>query len=226
MKYIIHINTALEQALVGISHGDVILSERRNSIQMEHASFVQPAIKEMMDERSLKWQDIQAVSVINGPGSYTGLRVGLAAAKGICYVWNLPIIPISTLEWLASPFQNSIHDYLIPMIDARRMEVFTAVYSGNLEILEKPNALVLDDESYSNFIQGDKNILFTGNGANKLPNSIASRKNVTSIESTAGIHEQNLLCMKTFKQFEYSEIAYLEPFYLKAFHSTSQKIKK
>lgn len=226
MDYILHINTALEKAMVGISTSDQILAERHNPIQMEHASFVQPAIKEMMDELSLKWNQLKAVSVINGPGSYTGLRVGLAAAKGICYAWNLPIIPVSTLEWLASPFKNSSYDIMIPMIDARRMEVFSAVYSGKLEVMDAAKAIILNEQSYSNYVNTDANILFTGNGAHKITDSIRNQKNVFLLDSPAGINEQNILCQHMMKTYEHSEIAYLEPFYVKGFHSTLQNSNK
>lgn len=223
MNYIIHINTALENAFVGISHEDVILAERRNPIQMEHASFVQPAIKEMMDECSIPWQEVKAVSVIIGPGSYTGLRVGLAAAKGICYAWNIPIIPISTLEWLALPFENGPYDILIPMIDARRMEVFTAIYSAKLEMIKEPYALILDDQSYSEFMHDQRKILFTGNGSVKLPKSINALQSVSVAVSSAGIKEQNILCRRLMNTKIYSDIAYLEPEYVKPFYSTAMK---
>ncbi|MFZ9661268.1 MAG: tRNA (adenosine(37)-N6)-threonylcarbamoyltransferase complex dimerization subunit type 1 TsaB [Chitinophagaceae bacterium] len=223
MKYILHINTALENAFVGITHEDVVLAERRNPVQMEHASFVQPAIKEMMDEFSIPWKDVKAVSVIIGPGSYTGLRVGLAAAKGICYAWNLPIIPISTLEWLAAPFENGPYDLIVPMIDARRMEVFTAIYSSKLEILKEPHALILDDQSYSEFILDQRKILFTGNGAVKLHTTISALQSISIAISHAGIKEQNILSRRKMNSKIYSDIAYLEPEYVKAFYSTAIK---
>lgn len=223
MKYILHINTALEKAMVGITIADQVLAERHNPLQMEHASFVQPAIKEIMNECSINWEEIKAVSVVNGPGSYTGLRVGLSAAKGICYAWNLPIIPVSTLEWLASPFQNGSYDVLIPMIDARRMEVFSAVYSGKLEELEAARAMILNEHSFENYFNEHTNILLTGNGARKIADFISARKNVFLIDSSAGITEQNILCLQMLDANKHSEIAYLEPFYLKPFHSTLQK---
>jgi tRNA threonylcarbamoyladenosine biosynthesis protein TsaB len=108
MSYLLHINTALEKAHIGLSDGEKVIAARESAVQKEHGSFLQPAIKEICDESGISLNKIAAVSVVNGPGSYTGLRVGLAAAKGICFALDKPLICLSTLEWLAHPF--SIYD--------------------------------------------------------------------------------------------------------------------
>ncbi|TAF78182.1 MAG: tRNA (adenosine(37)-N6)-threonylcarbamoyltransferase complex dimerization subunit type 1 TsaB, partial [Sphingobacteriales bacterium] len=149
---ILLINTALEEASVGIAVDGKLVDQELNSIQKEHASFLHPAIQSICKNNGITLKEIKAVSVINGPGSYTGLRVGLSAAKGICYANQLPLICINTLEWIAFGNKDQATDLIIPMIDARRMEVFTAVYSKQMGVVAPPTNLILEEESYADYL--------------------------------------------------------------------------
>jgi tRNA threonylcarbamoyladenosine biosynthesis protein TsaB len=219
MSYLLHINTALEKAHVGLSKNDVIIAERENSVQKEHGSFLQPAIKEICDETGISMADIAAVSVVNGPGSYTGLRVGLSAAKGICFALNKPLICLSTLEWLAHPFNSYMTNIICPLIDARRMEVFTAMYEpASLNIVTPPHALVIDENCFSE-LETHK-ILFTGNGRNKLPAKILAHPNSIFPTKEADLSNQVKMAYLLYSEKIFSELAYTEPFYLKPFYTT------
>jgi tRNA threonylcarbamoyladenosine biosynthesis protein TsaB len=201
----LHINTALDKAYIAVSLDGQILGYMENLQQKEHASFLQPAIKDLL---------------LNGPGSYTGLRVGLAAAKGICYACQIPLICISTLEWLAVPHLNKGFDCIIPMIDARRMEVFTAAFNNSLQPLLSPCALILDDYSFSDILP-EKKTMFTGSGAFKVSQHIRDQYDCECTPVCSGAEEQAILAKMMFEQRLFADLIYAEPYYLKAFFTTA-----
>src|SRR5665647_1745116 len=147
MALILNIDTATESAIISISEKDKIIDSVTNSNQKDHASFLQPAIKNLLQKADLSINKLNAIAVTAGPGSYTGLRVGMASAKGLCYALKIPLITINTLEVMALSSLKQIHDpsaLYCPMIDARRMEVFTAVYDHHLTEIIKPCSMILD----------------------------------------------------------------------------------
>ena len=221
MSMLLHINTALGKAITGISKDNAIIAVRENAIQKDHAAFLQPAIKEMVLDTGIALKDIDGVTVINGPGSYTGLRVGLSAAKGICFSLQKPLITLSTLEWMAFPFKDNSYNAICPLIDARRMEVFTAMYDRNLKCISPPQALILDETSFHTWLEKGT-VLFTGNAASKLPKSVASHSNAMTSETESALCEQVALGTKAFENKAFSDLAYSEPFYLKAFFSANK----
>lgn len=222
MSYLLHINTALEKAHIGLSKEDVIITERENSVQKDHGSFLQPAIKEICDESGISLKDVAAVSVVNGPGSYTGLRVGLSAAKGICFALNKPLICLSTLEWLAHPFYSYMTNIICPLIDARRMEVFTAMYEpASLNPVMPPQAMVIDESSFPQL--ETQKIVFTGNGRNKLPARILAHLNSIFPTKEADLSNQVKMAYLEYSEGKFSDLAYTEPFYLKPFYTTIKK---
>ena len=221
---ILHINTALNEAYVGLSVGNQLVDKLDNNSPMDHASFLQPAIKEICKKNGYPLSSIHAVSVINGPGSYTGLRVGLSAAKGICYAMNIPLICINTLEWLACSTEIKNPDLVCSMIDARRMEVYTAVYNDQLKSLLEPTALILDENSFQDLLSNHQ-ISFVGNGSTKWK-SISSHPHAIFPESSSSIENQIKLTLKHWSHEAFSDIAYTEPFYVKDFFSPSLYAKK
>ncbi len=224
MSYLLHINTALEKAHIGLSKDDVIIAERENSVQKEHGSFLQPAIKEICIETGIGLKDIGAVSVVNGPGSYTGLRVGLSAAKGICFALDKPLICLSTLEWLAHPFYRYMTNIICPLIDARRMEVFTAMYeAASLNMVMPPQAMVIEENSFPEL--ETQKIVFTGNGRNKLPVKISGHPNSIFPTKEADLSDQVNMAYLLYAEKKFSDIAYTEPFYLKPFYTTLRPLK-
>ena len=201
---------------------------RINSNPMAHASFVQPAVSDLLSETGVDHAQIQAVVVANGPGSYTGLRVGLASAKGLCYAWEVPLITLSSLAIMAAairqPFFNQSETnlegvLLAPMIDARRMEVFFAVYNNdNLQVISEPNSAVVDQHFLADLLKKNT-IYFTGDGALKWKAICKSPHAVfIDLPNTEFVFAQE--AFQAAKLQRYADIAYAEPFYTKAFYST------
>ena len=229
MPLILHIDTALGNASVGISEDKNILAKRGNEDQKNHAAFVQPAIAEMVSKLGISLAKIDAVSVSIGPGSYTGLRVGLASAKGICHALNKPLITVNTLEIMAlaavefvkNSGQNELDAFFCPMIDARRMEVFTAVYTSSLQIILPPTAMVLEEDGFSE-IRSKNPVFFSGDGSNKLKD-IIKNENALFLQLSHSIAHLAMLAIKKFYANEFADLAYCEPFYAKPFYSPPSK---
>ncbi len=220
---ILNIDTSLEVAKVALSGSGIIVQEAENRNKKDHGAFLQPAIQSILQQASVKIAELDAVAVVSGPGSYTGLRVGMATAKGICYTIQKPLITITTLHLLA--YQAILENrpmaeegYLFcPMIDARRMEVFTALYDKDLNLVEKESAQVLDQNSLS-VKMINKKILFFGNGAKKWQ-EICFNKNAffSGLESNVFF-----MCRLSFKKYQdkiFENLAYSEPFYVKEFYN-------
>ena len=214
---ILQINTALQEASVSVSADGVLLGERINPAQQEHAGFLQPAIAELFDSLKTTLKDLDAVSVVNGPGSYTGLRVGLSAAKGICYALNLPLILVNTLEWMAKCTHNQGIELVCPMIDARRMEVFTALYDQSLNPVMDPQAMILDPSSFSEILS-QKSIAFIGDGAKKWQ-AICENPLAKFPEANLNASDLSMLSIQAYKEEKFADLAYSEPFYTKDFHN-------
>ena len=223
MSLILNIDTATETAHVSIAKDGTVLASFQNELQKDHGSFLQPAIQRLGRDLAIPLKDIDAIAVTGGPGSYTGLRVGLASAKGLCYVLGKPLIMLSTLELLAASALSGATNtsiLLCPMIDARRMEVFTAVYDEQLAEIISPCAMKLDDHSFEGQLINNK-ILFFGSGATKWK-TICNHHNA-SFESIA--FKPQAMSTMSFTQFSLSKFydtAYCEPFYLKE-HQTVTK---
>lgn len=227
MPSILHIDTATGFASVAIGNAQQIITFRQSSDQMNHARFIHEAIKAVVEESCITLNDIDAVSVSNGPGSYTGLRVGLSTAKGLCYALDKPLILISTLEIMANamivefkprPEQNLLPFLYCPMIDARRMEVFTALYSQNLNELIPATPWVLDENGFSQYLESNY-VVFSGSGTSKLE-SIIDNKNAIFYTLTNTITAQNTLAHHYFLLKRFADKAYSEPYYCKEFYDT------
>ena len=196
-----------------------------NADQKDHAATVTLFIRELMQRHHILPEALDAVAVSAGPGSYTGLRVGVATAKGLCYTWNKPLIGISTLQMMANGMLRQLNEadiYLVPMIDARRMEVFTAVYNTKLAPVLAPQALVLDASSYQDFI-ASKDVYFFGDGAAKWQQSAASHPHARFPEYRISATHMVPLAEKAFTDKDFKDLAYFSPDYLKAFFSPGKK---
>ena len=219
--HILQINTAFSEASVAISRNGELLHELNNSNQYDHASFLQPAILEICKICGIELEALHALSVVNGPGSYTGLRVGLASAKGICYALKIPLICINTLYWMAKGNINNDVDYICPMIDARRNEVFTALYDKSGNAILEPTAMILETNSFAEYLN-KKKIAFIGDGSVKC-SLIIQHNNALFPENVHSSSHLSKISYETFQKKEFQDLAYTEPFYIKAFHSTQVK---
>jgi tRNA threonylcarbamoyladenosine biosynthesis protein TsaB len=224
MGLILNIDTASEHAHVSLAKDGLILHSLSNESQKEHAAFLQTGIQQLIKSVNINLKDVDAVAVTAGPGSYTGLRVGMASAKGLCYALKKPLITIGTLEVLAASalqlFSTDNEDLLYcPMMDARRMEVFTAVYKHDLTIQLQPCAMILDEFSFEKELLKNK-IMFFGSGSDKwkliCPDSYRDEnaifKTVSTLPKSLSKSTNTL-----FSEKKFTELAYSEPLYLKEF---------
>jgi len=227
MALILNIDTALDTATISLAENGKVLVSAENEKQKDHAAWLQPAIKDLLAQSGHNIPDLQAIGVSVGPGSYTGLRIGLSSAKGMCYALNIPLIAETSLKILALSAANYLEeqeagsDYgnllLCPMIDARRMEVFTAIYSANLQEVQEPQALILNANSFQDILERQK-MLFLGNGSLKFQpicqNAHAIFRKIPS--------KPIALAWLTYRNFignNFADLAYMEPLYLKEFFS-------
>lgn len=221
MSLILNIDTSLQTASVSLSLNGTIIHLAANSVQKDHAAFLHPAIKNLLAEQQILIKELNAVCCTAGPGSYTGLRVGLAAAKGLSFALHIPLITISTLAAMAqaaiiaNPEKQDY--YFCPMIDARRMEVFTGLYDVNLNMIKEPHARVLDKNSFETELK-HKKIIFFGNGAEKWKEMAQNEHAFFS--DLSEIHEAiNMLSYKKFKVKEFTPVSTAVPLYTKEFYN-------
>ncbi|MBN8687170.1 MAG: tRNA (adenosine(37)-N6)-threonylcarbamoyltransferase complex dimerization subunit type 1 TsaB [Chitinophagales bacterium] len=221
MAHILNIDTSRETASICLSRDITLLEQRINDNQYDHASWIHTAIADLLQSAGITLQELSAVAVTIGPGSYTGLRVGLATAKGLCYALQLPLITISTLEMMAEAAREQAEELICPMIDARRMEVFAAIYDKNLTIISPPAAIELNNTTYQSFIATHK-IVFCGSGSKKFTSFVQSA-NARFIELPLNSSALIPLAFKRFLKKDFASLAYAEPLYLKEFYTTQRR---
>lgn len=215
---ILNIETATEICSVCLSENGEVISLRENCDGNQHSRVLTLLIEETMREAGFSLKQIDAVALTSGPGSYTSLRVGTSVAKGICYALDKPLIAIGTLESLAfaARASGSFSDnaLFVPMIDARRMEVFTAIYDSQLSEALEPQAMIIDHNSFENYLLGSRQLVFCGNGATKCKAVLAHPQMVfLDIFSTAA--NLSKLSFSYFQNKVFQDVAYFEPAYIK-----------
>lgn len=225
MALILNIDTATERAGVCLSKDGKVLQELAHDDQKNHAGFIQPAIRELMLKTSYSLADVDAIAVTAGPGSYTGLRVGLATAKGLCFTLSKPLLLINTLEVMAQAALRAgvpASDILLcPMIDARRMEVFAGMYTTQLQAVQSPSAVILTEESFKEILDKEA-VLFMGNGSIKFK-AIVQHSNAMFSDVQHGARDLGVLAEAAFERNDTADLAYSEPFYLKEFFNPTGK---
>lgn len=221
-KYILLLETATDSCSVALTDGTDIITEKYINQPKAHASLLAKYIEEILLESNLNVADCSAVAVSKGPGSYTGLRVGVSCAKGLCYGASVPLISVCTLATITQMAIDNRHyqgegDYLIvPMIDARRMEVYTANFNSNGDQLTPVEAKILDENSYAEELAAGP-VLFTGNGAEKFKELVAGNPNAFFAPQQPHATGMRIIANNKLQQGEFEDIAYFEPFYLKDF---------
>ncbi len=205
---------------------DVCVDFIASDTEFQHAAVLTVLIEKILQENELTPEDISAVALSAGPGSYTGLRIGTSVAKGLCYALDIPLIAISTLKLLAYAYlsENPANDDILicPAIDARRNEVYTAIYDRSLRPMLKPQPLVVTEHSFEQHLN-QAPIHFIGSGAEKI-SKIITHDNIVSIEENY-MYAKYLgnLAFTKFEQKNFETIAYFDPFYLKEFHTNAKK---
>ena len=228
MALILNIETSTEVCSVVLARDGVVIQSRENLTGQNHARLVTVLISELLSASDITIDQIDAVAVSGGPGSYTGLRIGVSVAKGICYASNLALIAVTSLEAMAHYVIHNLKNYQLPetenflfcpMIDARRMEVYTALYDKNGTQIRKIQADIVDHQSYLSYLENNT-ILFFGNGSSKCrdavthPNAVFISGIITSAKNMIPLAERD------FRTQKFVDVAYYEPFYLKDFVAT------
>ena len=222
---ILNIETSSKICSVALCEGGDVYYSMQSETEMDHSTKLAPYVDKCMEELKRHDRTLDSVAVSLGPGSYTGLRIGLSLAKGLCFGLNIPLIGINTLKLLAvvGMFSSDIFaedTVFIPMIDARRMEVYTAAYDNSLNELMAPQALILDENSYSEF-EG-RRIVMIGDGVKKASEIL--KVNVSErIERMPLATDMNVLSEQAFRNKDFIDTAYSTPFYLKNFQTTVPK---
>ena len=224
LPIILNIDTATEKASICLSMDGVSIAYAENDQQKEHGSFVHTAIEKLLKAVDINLQNIDAFAVTSGPGSYTGLRVGMATAKGFCYALSKPLILVNTLQVMAWAAIESIEKrnkkaWLCPMIDARRMEVFMAVYDDGLVEICKPQSMILEKESLDDYL-AKNTIYFLGSGSEKLK-AISTNINAVFVNVQHTATHLGRLSYRSFLDNKFSELSISEPTYFKEFYFIS-----
>lgn len=218
MSLILHIETAVEGASVCLAQEQQLIAFKENKDIRDSAAWLHQAIHALLQEHATPLQQLQAIAVSAGPGSYTGLRVGMATAKGLCYALQVPLITLGTLEIMAAAAKDVSTDLLCPMIDARRMEVFTAVYDKEGQVILPPHNCILDTNSFADLLQSHS-ITFFGNGSHKWKElSIETTTYFKNIEHSA--KDMIGLAAASYARKSFTDLAYSEPLYVKEFFTT------
>lgn len=223
---ILNIETSTNVCSVAVTFDGMVLCHREDFSGHNHATLLSGFIKDCLDHIASHEMKLDAVAVSIGPGSYTGLRIGLSEAKGLCYALNIPLIGIDTLKIMAVEvmFATDVEgdELFVPMIDARRMEVYTAVYDMSLETLVPPTPLILSPDSFDTYLS-DKKLLIFGNGSDKARDVITS-PNAVFIPDIHPLASNMLpLAEKAFVNHDFLDLAYSVPVYLKEFQATKPK---
>lgn len=222
MNYLLNIHTTAENAIINLSDGEEVLSTLINLDSRRHAAFLHSSIYQILQENDILTTSLKAVGVTGGPGSYTGIRVGLATAKGLCFGLKIPMIMINTLELMAFAAIENIskkNAFYCPMIDARRMEIFTAVYDSQLNLIMPPAAMILEENSFRNLIQNHP-VFFFGSGAEKFKKIINnSDADYHFIDDELSSFALAKFAWNKFQKNEFNNIATSKAFYVKEFYS-------
>lgn len=221
MSYILNIETATKNCSIAVAKaGKTILCREIAEQGYSHAERLHVFITEVLQELHLTFQDLEAIAVSQGPGSYTGLRIGVSAAKGLCFALDIPLIAIDTLQILASRVTVS-EGIIIPMIDARRMEVYSAVFNSRFEKIREVQAEIISEKSFSEI---HETVNFIGD-CNEKCKTVLTKENFVFHDEMVypSAKEMGHLSFEKFVNHDFVDVAYFEPYYLKDFMITASK---
>nr|WP_299383344.1 tRNA (adenosine(37)-N6)-threonylcarbamoyltransferase complex dimerization subunit type 1 TsaB [Allomuricauda sp.] len=223
MAIILSLETATTNCSVSVSKdGETVVLKENNAVNYSHSEQLHVYIKEVLEEASLSFSDLDAVAVSKGPGSYTGLRIGVSAAKGLCFSLDLPLISVPTLQSMANQLELSSDDVAIPVLDARRMEVYSAVFNADNQEIRETRAEIVDENTFGEFANNSK-VHIVGSGAEKCQEVLnhPSFQFDTSVVPSA--REMASLAHEKFQKEQFEDLAYFEPYYLKDFVLQTKK---
>jgi len=222
MPLILSIDTSTTVCSVALTKDGQTLAQQKLFLEKSHSTLLTVIIDGLLGYTETHKDDLSAIAVSKGPGSYTGLRIGVSTAKGLCYALDKPLIAINTLHAMAAevmPF-NVHKAMLCPMLDARRMEVYTALYDDALNEKDKTQALILDESSFSETLNQSE-VLFFGNGSDKFQDLVSPDSSALFVaDITPSASAVGRLAARSFELQQFEDVAYFEPFYLKDFKAT------
>ncbi len=225
MSIILNIETATKNCSVSIADkGKIIAIKELNNGNYSHAEVLHPFIVDILREANITSDHIDAVAVSKGPGSYTGLRIGVSAAKGLCFAFDKPLISIDTLTSLSYSIAID-NGFIVPMIDARRMEVYAAVFNEKNQLIREIKADIIEESSFSEYLKSSK-VYFLGDGAQKCKETILHENAIFVDDKFPSAKEMAQLSYDKYKKNDIENVAYFEPFYLKDFIVIPEKKKK
>ena len=217
MARILNLETATTNCSVSISDGDtIVFLKENNAMEYSHSEQLHIFIKEALQGASLSFSDLDAVSVSKGPGSYTGLRIGVSAAKGLCFSLDLPLISIPTLESMAHQVTLKGNGLVIPVLDARRMEVYSAVFDADHPEIRETKAEIITEDSFREYT-AHKEVHIVGSGAQKCKDLLQHPNFQFDVSVTPSAKEMAQLAQKKYEAGRFEDVAYFEPYYLKDF---------
>ena len=222
MAYILNIETATTNCSVSLSYeGETLVLKEDYNDKYSHAERLHIYIDEVIKEAKINRKDLKAIAVSKGPGSYTGLRIGVSAAKGLCYALEIPLISIPTLEILAYQTQLGT-GYIIPMLDARRQEVYSSVYNIDMVEIRETQAEIVEEKSFTLYLNENK-VHFIGSGVSKTKDIITHPNAVFVDNKLPSANEMSKLSYEKYKINDIEDVAYFDPYYLKDFIAIKPK---
>ena len=232
MALILCIETATEVCSVALFRDENLLGIRESSARNVHSAMLTTFIDEIVKSSGITFNDLDAIAVSMGPGSYTGLRIGVATTKGLCYALDKPMIAVPTLQAMAMGMKEELkinsevhHALLCPMIDARRMEVYSGIYGAAGREIREVQAEIIDEFSFQEFL-ADHPVIFGGDGAEKCKSILGSHPNARFLEGfQASSRFMAGLVSEKFRLQQFENLAYFEPFYLKDFVAGKPRVK-
>jgi len=222
VAYILNIETATTNCSVSLSNkGETVVLKEDYNNNYSHAERLHIYIDAVLEKANIKASQLDAIAVSKGPGSYTGLRIGVSAAKGLCFALDKPLISIPTLEALANQV-NIDEGVIVPMLDARRLEVYSAVFDANLNQIRETQAQILDEASFESYLNKTK-VYFIGNGVPKTKELITHENAIFIEDKLPSANEMSRLSFDKHKKSDIEDVAYFEPYYLKDFVAIKPK---
>ena len=227
---ILYIETATDVCSVAISRGDEVIGLKEEAGGNNHAKNLLPFVEEVLKQGGCTVKDLGGVAVSIGPGSYTGLRIGVSTAKGIAYTAGIPVMAIGTLEGIAQgakqlwSLQSSENVQIVPMIDARRMEVFTTRFDYDMQSLEEISSKIIEENTIAELLSEQK-VLFCGNGMPKCRELLSAFPNARFIDAPVSAKNMLPAALKKWRKQDFEDVAYFEPFYLKEYVAAKPVVK-
>ncbi|WP_339712243.1 tRNA (adenosine(37)-N6)-threonylcarbamoyltransferase complex dimerization subunit type 1 TsaB [uncultured Kriegella sp.] len=217
MATILNLETASTNCSVSIAKdGELLVIKEHDTPNYSHAEQLHVFIEKVLQEASISFHELNAIAVSKGPGSYTGLRIGVSAAKGLCFSLDVPLISISTLKSLAHQVEFGAYDFVVPVLDARRMEVYSAIFDKTGSEIRETRAQIIDQNAFRELV-GKEKVLVIGSGADKCKQVLEHSNFNFELSAVPSAREMASLSYKKFQEGDFENVAYFEPYYLKDF---------